>query len=447
MPAGFQVLIAQQLSAMKILYLHQHFTTPQGSSGTRSYEVARRLVARGHQVTMVCGSSTLADSGATSEPVRGIRRGVVDGIDVVQICVPYSNHDGLLKRSTAFLRYALKAVSIAWAEPYDVMFATSTPLTAAIPGIAMRILRPSRKFVFEVRDLWPELPKAMGVIRNPMVLAAMSVLEKLAYSAMHGGVALSPGIQAGMRKRSRSGKPIAMVPNGCDLKEFAPPNSAPEDLGLPTNFPLDGLRCVFAGAHGLANGLEAVLDTAKVLKERGRTDIHLVFIGDGKLKPLLLERQRREALSNCHFFAPMPKYQLAKVLQRVDVGLMILANVPAFYYGTSPNKFFDYIASGLPVLNNYPGWLADIISSRGCGAAVPPDDPQAFADALTRMADDADALERMGRNARRLAEQEFDRDQLTHQLIGLIEEIHQPRDQSDAPVEVVSGTERLRRAA
>lgn len=332
---------------MKILYFHQHFSTPQGSTGTRSYEMAKRLIARGHQVTMVCGSGFMAKTGLKGEWRNGIRRGMVDGIDVIEINLVYSNYDSLPKRAMVFLKYALKSTHVAWKEKYDVLFATSTPLTAGIPGILMRVLKPGKRFVFEVRDLWPELPKAMGVVSNPVVLLGMGILEQLSYAAMHAGVALSPGIRKGMLKGAGARKKVAMIPNGCDLEIFKP-------CPVP-GVPQKGLRCIFIGAHGIANGLDAVLDAAGVLKEKGRTDISLLFVGDGKLRPHLKQRAVDEGLENCIFLDPIPKTRVSELLQQVDVGMMILDNVPAFYYGTSPNKFFDYIAGGLPVLNNYPG--------------------------------------------------------------------------------------------
>jgi len=405
---------------MKVLYFHQHFSTPRGAVGTRSYEMAQRLLGRGHQVTMVCGSNMLCKTGLSDEPVDGLRRGEVDGIDVVEICLPYSNHDGLLKRSLVFVRFALKSIFIALREDYDLLFATSTPLTASIPGIVMRVLRPSRPFVFEVRDLWPELPKAMGM-KNPLILGGMSLLEKFSYLAMRGGVALSPGIRQGMRRRSPEKTEIELVPNGCDFDLFQPCDSEFDEDKLPSGFPRQGLRCVFTGAHGLANGLSAVLDAGKVLKERGRTDIHLIFVGDGKLKPALVERKKAEQLDNCLFFDLLPKDQLREVMAQTDVGLMILANISAFYYGTSPNKFFDYIASGLPVLNNYPGWLADLINENNCGLAIPPDRADLFADALEKFADNPELRLEMGRNSRVLAEKSFNRKELADRLVDFLE--------------------------
>ena len=165
---------------------------------------------------------------------------------------------------------------------------------------------------------------------------------------------------------------------------------------------------VFAGTHGMANGLDAVLDAAAVLKQRGRADIKFLLIGNGKLKSHLQLRAQREGLENVVFHDPVNKARLAGLMRATDVGMQILANVPAFYYGTSPNKFFDYIAAGVPVLNNYPGWLAEMIESNGCGYAVPAADPAAFADALERAAAERDQLVVKGERGLELAEREFD---------------------------------------
>lgn len=109
------------------------------------------------------------------------------------------------------------------------------------------------------------------------------------------------------------------------------------------------------------------------------------------------------------FHPPVDKKKLAGLMASADVGMQVLANIPAFYYGTSPNKFFDYISAGLPVINNYPGWLAEMIEQTQCGFAVKPDEPRAFADALENAADQRDSLQQMGTNAYQLAESKFDR--------------------------------------
>lgn len=404
---------------MKILYFHQYFTTPSMSGGTRSYEMARALIARGHDVTMVCARHGKGDLGLPGKSDAPVRQGEIDGIRVIQFNLEYSNYLSLPRRAWIFLRFALKSIGIALRMDADLIFATSTPLTAGIPGIFSSYLR-GKPFVFEVRDLWPELPRAMGVVKNPAVLSGMSVLEWLSYRAATACVALSPGIKEGIARRSIPGKPIAMIPNGCDLDLFQPGRR--EDLDLPGIGP-EHFVAVFTGAHGMANGLDAVLDAARVLRQRGRGDIVLAFIGDGKLKPRLVQRARDEGLDNCRFFDPMPKIKLNRVVSCCDVGLMILDNVPAFYYGTSPNKFFDYISSGLPVLNNYPGWLADMIKEHECGMAVAPENPEAFADALCRLADDPDLRRECGPNARKLAERQFDRRVLGERFVDFLEQV------------------------
>ncbi|MBF0451084.1 MAG: glycosyltransferase family 4 protein [Candidatus Magnetomorum sp.] len=403
---------------MHLLYYHQHFSTPDGATGTRSYEMARRLILRNHKVTMICGSSEMGHTGLDGPYLNGRREGMVDGIHVVEFHLPYSNKDGFVKRSITFLRFAAKSILWALRHPYDLVFSTSTPLTAGLPGIFAKLFR-RKPFIFEVRDLWPELPQKMGVIQNRWVLVMLNILEWLSYHTANTCIGLSPGIVQGIHRRGIPSCKIAMIPNGCDVELFGSIKTYQDHADIRT--------AVFTGAHGIANGLDAVLDAAAVLKKRGRTDIRIVFIGDGKLKPALESRALQEKLDNCLFDQPISKIQLIQRLKNSDVGLMILANVPAFYYGTSPNKFFDYIACGLPVINNYPGWLADLITDHHCGCAVVPDCPEAFADALIALLDHPEQLEIMGKNSRALAESQFERDLLAEQWIQWVEKTYAER--------------------
>lgn len=389
---------------MRVLYFHQHFNTPNGTVSVRSYQMARALVRAGHQVTMICGSYAGGDTGLSGPFVGHRRSGVVSGFEVIELEVAYANSLGFLARAQQFLRFALRSTGIALKGDHDLIFATTTPLTAGIPAIIARWLRRT-PYVFEVRDLWPELPKAMGVITNPVILGLMSVLEWLSYRNAARCIALSPGIAQGIAARGVAPERIALVPNGCDLDIFA----GAADPWRPDGVRDDQLLAVFTGTHGIANGLDAVLDAAAVLKARGRDDIAIALVGDGKVKPALEARARADRLDNVHFCPPVPKLRLAGLMASADVGLQILANVPAFYYGTSPNKFFDYLAAGLPVLTNYPGWVAELVEQHGAGFAVPPARPEAFADALIQAASDRTALRAMGVNAAALARREFDR--------------------------------------
>ncbi|MGY6704792.1 glycosyltransferase family 4 protein [Roseinatronobacter sp.] len=399
---------------MHILYFHQHFSTPQGSAGTRSYEMARALIREGHSVTMVCGAYGQGKTGLGGPFQRGRRRGVTDGIDVIEFDLSYTNDMGVLRRMGVFVKFALGSIGVAMREPADVVFATTTPLTAGIPGIFARWLK-RKPFVFEVRDLWPELPRAMG-LRNPVLLAVMSALEWMSYRSADRLVGLSPGIVEGIARRGVPKGRIAMVPNGCDLDLFAHSDVAWRPDGVRD----DQMLAVFSGTHGLANGLDAVLDAAAVLKARGRDDIRIALVGQGREKPRLVQRAASEGLDAVLFLDPVPKVRLSGLLAGADLGLQCLRNLPAFYYGTSPNKFFDYIAAGLPVLNNYPGWLAGLITAHDCGFAVPPDDPDAFADALIAAAGDRDALRAKGKRAHDLARASFDRAKLSRDWVSWV---------------------------
>ncbi|MGN2485853.1 glycosyltransferase family 4 protein [Acinetobacter calcoaceticus] len=396
---------------MKILYFHQHFSTPKGSAGIRSYAMAQSLIRNGHQVTMVCGSFGAGQTGLTQPFNKGVRRGVVDGIDIIEFELPYSNSLSFLKRILIFLSFAFKSIKVALTEQYDIVFATTTPLTAGIPGIFAKWLR-RKPFVFEVRDLWPELPKAMGVIKNPIVLWMMSVLEWTSYHSADRLVGLSPGIVDGIIKRGVAPDKVASIPNGCDLDIFA----SDHQPWRPEGVEAADLMAIFTGTHGLANGLNAVLDVAVELKDRQRTDIKLVLVGDGMQKKALMERAEKLQLDNVVFHDPVNKAKLAGLMASADIGLQILANVPAFYYGTSPNKFFDYISAGLPVLNNYPGWLAELITKEQCGFAVPPENPKAFADALEQAADQREQLNQMGKNSQQVAKEQFNRSILSQKF-------------------------------
>jgi glycosyltransferase involved in cell wall biosynthesis len=404
---------------MHILYFHQHFSTPSGATGTRSYEMAKKLLSLGHSVTMVCGSYNVGATGLANNFINGRREGDVEGIHVIEFDLSYSNTDGFTTRSWQFVKFAYQSVKIALKSDYDLLFATSTPLTASIPGIFSKIFR-RKKFVFEVRDLWPELPKAMGVISNPLILWGMSVLEKLSYAQADACIGLSPGIVEGIKRRSRKDLPVALVPNGCDISLF---ESKTETFEMPFEIKEGQVVACFTGAHGLANGLNNILDVAQELKSRGDDKIIILFVGEGGVKPNLIERAKQQQLDNCIFLDAMPKHQLVGLLNAADIGLMSLVNVPAFYYGTSPNKFFDYISCGLPVLNNYPGWLADMINEYECGIAVAPDNPVALADALQNMAANKAALLQMGRKGKQLAKDKFNREDLSAQFSQFLIEV------------------------
>ena len=404
---------------MHVLYFHQYFQTPKGISGTRSYSMAQALIKAGYSVTMVCSNLANGNTGLDKPFINNRRRGMVDNIDVIEFNLKYSNHLNYIKRTIVFIKYVLFSINVILREPFDIVFATSTPLTIGIPGIFARWFK-RKKFIFEVRDLWPEMPRAMGVIKNPLILVPMTILEWLSYHSANRLIALSPGIKKGIIQRGINEEKIDVISNGFDFSVFSE-NFLPSK---PDGVNEDDFLAIFAGAHGVANGLDSVLDAALILKKKKKKNIKIILIGDGKLKFRLKKRAKLQKLDNILFLDPVPKTQLINILKSADIGLQILDNIPSFYFGTSPNKFFDYLASGLPILNNYPGWLADLIKKYDCGYLVNPHNPEEFADKLIYASENSAEIKRMGFNSKKLAQKEFDMKLLGKKFVKCFEEVN-----------------------
>ena len=403
---------------MHIIYIHQYFITPDQEGGTRSYEMAKRLVQAGHKVSMICGTP---DSICSSRVINDH----IDGIDVYRIVEPYSNYMSFARRWIAFLRFAKQALKVAKTlREVDLVFATSTPLTVGPLGRKAAQYH-GCPFVFEVRDLWPELPIAMGLVNNPLLRWYLKNMELKTYRAASHCIALSPRMKEGIAETGFPEDRITLIPNSCDNDLFLPTDSRSElDQNSRYGNPGD-LNVVYAGTHGLINGLDAVLEAICELKKRNICGVHFNFIGDGAKKPSLISQAEKMSISEyVSWFDPMKKNDLAGILPQMDVGLLIFQNIPAIYNGTSPNKFFDYIASGIPVLSNYPGWLAKYIDANKCGVVVPPDDPMEFADAVVDMINHQEKLKEMGKNARMLAETTFSRDILGQLFVETLEKTH-----------------------
>jgi len=278
---------------MRVLLFHQHFNSREGSTGTRSYEFARRLITRGHEVVVVCSLSALSATGLHMPFVDGKRQGDVDGIHVIEFESGYANHMNVAQRLFAFLKFAFAGIGLAFRRDYDLIFCMSTPLTAGIPGIVASILR-RNPYIFEAGDLWPAVPRAMGVT-NPLLLAGMSLLEWANYRSATFNIGLAPGIVKAMQEKGVPAQETAMIPNGCDLDLFVPTEGdRPSIDGIG-----DGeIVAMFAGGHGRIYGLHVLLDAAKILKDQGHKKIRIVLIGDGAMKQDLVAQAERDQLDN-----------------------------------------------------------------------------------------------------------------------------------------------------
>jgi len=398
-----------------ILYLHQHYSSPAGSTATRSHAFAAALARRGHDVTLACGRYAGAETGLSAPFRRGRRSGRAEGFRVVQFDIPCANAMGLAARGAAFLRYAARAAGLALAGRFDVVIASSTPLTVALPALAARALR-GTPFVFEIRDPWPELPRAIGGVPAP-ALAAMDHLATAACRRAAAVIALSEGMAETALARGADPARVHVVPNGCDLGLFGPHVAPwrPEQAA-----PWECLA-LYAGAHGRANGLATLLDAAALLKARGERRLRLLLVGEGAEKPALMARAAEQGLDNVTFLDPQPRAAVAALHAGAQIILHLLADVPAFAEWTAPNKLMDGLAAGRPVVTNQPGRAARIVADGPSGLAVPPGDAAALAAALLRLAADPALRARLGAAARRQAVLRWDRRLLAERFCAVVE--------------------------
>jgi len=302
----------------------------------------------------------------------------------------------------------------------DWVFATSTPLTVGVPCLAARILR-GRPYVFEVRDLMPAMGVTMGIIRRWWQVAALEFLEWFIYAQARLIVAVNEDVAAFIRRRTDGRKRALVVPNACDVAFFRPDR---DGSAFRRDHALEGkVLCVYAGAIGLISGIDTILDAAGALRDE--PDVRFVLIGDGNQKDRLRRRAADDGLTNVLFLDPMPKEDLADVLAGGDVGLMTVSPYPILELNCA-NKFFDYLASGLPVALNYGGWQARVLAEHGCGVSAPQGDTAGFIKNLRRLVASADLRREMGGRARRLAETGYERGRVVRPLLEALAGLERP---------------------
>lgn len=399
---------------LKVIYLHQYFNTPEMPFGTRSYEMARRMVAAGHEVHMVTSyreaDSSYNDWFETEE----------SGIRVYWYPVSYSNHMGFAERVKAFFSFALSARKKAAQLGGDIIFASSTPLTIAIPAVLA-----SRKnkipMVFEVRDLWPEMPIAVGALKNPFLRFAARKLEHWAYKNSSAVVALSPGMKDGVINAGYSESQVAIIPNSSDIAEFEYNPVAEERFRAEREWLGNRPLLVYAGSFGSTNGVGYLVDVAKELCSLG-SDVRILLVGDGAESLDISNRAHDAGVLNKNLFIEklLPKKEIPALLSAATIASVLFVDIPEMR-ANSANKFFDALASGTPVLLNYGGWMHDLVSNHNFGLPMWKCSPAEVASELEEKMHDEEWLEKAGIKARYIAESYFSRDLLAEDLMQVLE--------------------------
>ena len=399
---------------MKIIYLHQYFNTPQMSGGTRSYEMARRFVAAGHDVHMITSSRDKNNSAS------GWVEEIIDGIHVHWLAVPYSNTMDFKGRILAFLKFAVASGIKAYQSGGDVIFASSTPLTIALPAVyaARRLKKP---MVFEVRDLWPELPIAVGAIKSPFIKKASKWLELFAYKNADHVVALSPGMAKGVVRSGYSSDRVHVIPNSCDINFYQVPEGEGKKV-LKSHPELQGGPLVlYAGTLGLVNGVGYLVDIAGALLKMDPA-VRFLIVGDGKEQNKIEEKAANVGVlgKNLWMMPPVPKSEMPPLLSVATICTSLVVDLPEMW-NNSANKFFDTLASGRPIMINHEGWQADLIREAGVGLVVPPTDATQAAKKLHGFLSESNRVRNAGQAAFHLGKTRFNRDDLAGELLGVLQ--------------------------
>ncbi|MEP0841861.1 MAG: glycosyltransferase family 4 protein [Phycisphaerae bacterium] len=403
---------------MHIAYVHQYFATPRGSTGTRSYEFARRWAAAGHRVTVITSTAQLTAADVPGGDISRRRDFVIDGVRVIALPVAYSQKMGKPARMAAFARFMLASTwTLLRLRDVDVVYATSTPLTVAVPALVRRWLRKT-PYIFEVRDLWPAVPVELGYLLNRWLIRTLRGLERRAYLDSAGVVALSPGMRDAIAAVVAGRRDILVAPNCCDLDRFRPDldgQKVRRKLGWEGRF-----VCLHAGAMGQVNGLDQLIRVADRLRE----DPAFLFVlaGDGRERPALVDQVRRRGLGNVRFVGGGEIRGQLVLGNAADVCLVTVAPHPVLEHN-SANKLFDALSAGRPVAINYSGWQRDLLEAEQAGLGCARGDEGAFAANLRWLKDHPSERAEMGRRARLLAETRFSRDRLAAEVLAFIQRL------------------------
>lgn len=392
---------------MKILYIHQYFNTPKEPGGTRSYWISKKLIEHGHNVIMLTSKNNLKKKKEELD---------IDGIKVIYLNIPYNQRMNFFKRLIAFSKFMIRScfMVIKLRNEYDIIYATSTPLSVGVPAlIANKIL--NKPYFFEVRDLWPEVPIQMGQIKNSLMINLLRGLEKLIYHNAKKIIALSPGMRTGVLNTGIEKNRVVMVPNMSKPNEFYP-RSVNHILNKQFGISSDFINIIYFGAIGKANGLYQFVQSFSKTNNKA---FKLYIAGDGSEKQKIEEEIKKKSLNNVHLIGKHPMKVISDIVNSCDISLVCFDSSIPILSTNSPNKLFDSLSAGKPIIVNSDGWTKEIIEQYDCGFYYNPFDKDNLAEILLEIENKKQKLIEMGKNSRELSISKFDRDILTKEIVKL----------------------------
>ena len=403
---------------MLTVLIHQAFASRDEPGGTRHFELARRIVAAGQEFTVVASDVSYQTGRRIVPQPRLLTEIHEDGVRILRAFTASSLHGSYLSRVGSFLIFMVTSLfgGLAAGKP-DVVMGTTPPIFQAATAWLLAVLR-RRPFLLEVRDLWPEFAIDIGLLKNPVLIFAARRVEMFLYRRASHILVNSPAYRDYLMNKGIDPSKISFIPNGVDPSMFSPEQLA-EDFREQFHLG-DKFVVTYAGAIGMANDLDVLVGAAERLSHRA--DIHVLIVGDGKEKPRLEAEVSRMGLSNVTFTGSFPKSDMAKVLAASDACVAVLRNI-AMFTTTYPNKVFDYMAAGRPIILAIDGVIRTVVEDAHGGIFVPPGDPAAMAAAIERLADNPDMARQMGRDARSYVAAHFNRDEHARQFADLISSV------------------------
>lgn len=374
-------------SIVNVWFVNQYAVPPDAPGGTRHYGLGKELVGLGHNVVIF--ASTFNHSTRTQRQLRSTQVFALEkigGVDFVWIRTPgYVDNGWSRVRDMLMFSWRLLccACRLGLRRP-DVVVGSSPHLFGAFGAlvIARRLKVP---FVFEVRDLWPQSLVDVGGIspRHPFIVS-LEIMARYLYRSADNVVCVGQAMGEHIRPQMNRKVDVTWIPNGIDMG-IVP---APEPSNVEGAFTV-----VYAGAHGLADGLDLILDAAKILQEpTSGIRVRFLLVGDGPEKPRLMQRALSLGLPNVEFRPAVPKSQLYDVLREGHAFVVVVPDSPAYRYGASFNKFFDYLAMARPTIIASASIPGNPFATSESGMVIPPGDPRALAEAVKRLASMPDSV-------------------------------------------------------
>ncbi len=389
---------------MNILIFYQYFGTPKGGWSTRMYEFPKKWIEEGHQVTVVTSPYDKSDIKAS----KFIDRQLIDGIQLIIINLKQSNKHSLLYRAFTFAMFSIISIYYAITLKFDIILCSSGPITIGLPGLFAKIFRPKKKFVFEVRDLWPEGAIQLGLIKNKALVKLAYAFEKYCYKKADLIVTCSKGMTDSIQQRYSTDKCIT-IPNACDYEFFQENNSL---FQLPI-WAKEKNIFVYTGSLGL---MDDCMQIIKGIELTNYPDVIFVFIGEGKEKAQLESYVLENKIGNTFFIGLIPKTDVRSWLQNSYAAFVTFKDVSVLQT-SSPNKMFDAFAVGVPVIQSTKGWIKELFDAQQCGLSVNPANPLAMSAAIKFMLENPEKRNMMSTASKQLARTTFNRTSLSHDYL------------------------------